>query len=344
MKFKKHIVLIVGGSVALVAMVITLILLLRFHSSYQRVDSDLQAQMRRLDNLYQRDPYPSEANVLQVQTNLAVLQGYFDELFKSLRQGQIEPKQMEPAEFPLMLEKTIRKLSDRARELGIKLPQRFAFGFERYAAGALPNNTDVPRLMLQLQEVEALSVLLAQAKVSEVVAVTRQVFEQGAADEAARSDDEGRRGRHRQRQVAADPSTGTPAGQPEVIDPSGLFSVEHYEFTFKARDQAVWDALNSFARCRPFVVVTGFEVQNENPLPKTVAAAAVLPGMGGQSGNPASTMNSPVGGGAMPGGLGAKSEMPSHEDRVVAGRELVKVTLELDVYRFLAEKPEEAKQ
>ena len=332
MTFRKNMVLIVGGSIAGILLLVTLFMLFRFRSKYESVNSDLRASQQRLDALYARDPFPSEENVLLVQTNLDVLQRYFDGFYGELKEGQIEPVKMEPAEFPLLLGKTMERLRTRAGEAGVALPSRFAFGFEHYAVGALPNAGDVPRLVIQVKTVEELCNILFNAKISEMVSVSRQVFEAGVVPSGDDSYGGGRRGGGRRRGPEQSSEEGESAQTAEYVDPSGLFSREHYILTFKGKDVAVMDVLNRFARSKMFVVVSRLDIANEVPLPKAQAVVAVP------------TVKSGPGGAASVAALSAqpKAEVPSHESRIVAGRELVKATLELDVYRFIAGESQEA--
>jgi len=332
MTFRKNMVLIVGGSIAGVLLLITLFMLFRFRSKYEGVNADLRASQQRLDSLYARDPFPSEENVLLVQTNLGVLQVYFDKFYGELKTGQVEPAKMEPAEFPLLLGKTMERLRSRAAGVGVALPGRFAFGFEHYAVGALPNAGDVPRLVIQVKTVEEICNILFNAKVSEMVSVNRQVFEAGVVPSGEDGWGEGRRGRRRGPEQVPQEEAGQKAQ--EYIDPSGLFSREHYVITFKGKDSAVMDVLNRFARSKMFVVVSRVEVANEVPLPKAgQAAAAAVPAARPGAGTATAGVVAPV---------QPKGESPTHEERIVAGRELVKATLELDVYRFIAAESQEA--
>ena len=338
MNFRKHMLLIVGGSIALVLLIATLFMLWKFYARYRTVNTGLISTTERLHGLSSgKHRYPCEENVALVQTNAAVLKAYFDDLFDTLKRGQVEPKKMEPAEFPLLLEKTIRKLLSQAAESGVTLPPRFAFGFDPYALGNLPNEEDVPRLARQLRTVEELCGLLYDAKVSDLGAIRRQVFEKLATPSSGASTE---MFSHRRGMEAGPASDQAQPSAAEVVDPSGLFSKERYTLTFKARDAAVWDILNALARSRIFIVVTDIQFANENPVPKIVdpkaAAPVTLP-----AGTP------PSGAGAMSGsGLTplpeAKPKVLGQEERIVAGRELVKIVLDVDVYRFMTK--EEAEQ
>ncbi|MFH0952973.1 MAG: Amuc_1100 family pilus-like protein [Verrucomicrobiota bacterium] len=349
MKVRKNMVLIVGGGVAAVLLIIALLMLLRFQRAYQRVNRDLKSAMSSLDRLYRLDPYPSEENVLLVQTNLAVLQGYFAELYASLRKSQIEPSKMEPAEFPLLLDKTIGKLRLRARAPNALLPARFAFGFDRYAVGALPNQEDVPRLVIQLKTIEELCGLLYDSGVSEIASFQRPLFEQGAAEESFVGGPMGRGARRQMLDMASEETAQRPV-QSEWRDPSGLFVRERYTLTFKAKDPAIWAVLNALDRSKLFTVVSRVELANESPLPKPAVAAkpaAPAAGPGGRTEQPgmvfpgvARGIMGGAAGGAQPQAAPADKAL-SHEERIVAGRELIKAIVDVDVYRFVTPEEEE---
>ncbi len=332
MKIRKHMVLLVGGGTALILIVIALFMLYRFYGAYDRVNEDLDSTMNRLRALQERAPYPSRENVAVTQTNLVVLQDYFHNLFKFLQEGQIEPVEMEAAKFTPLLRDGILRVSKRAQDAGVKLPALFAMGVERYKMGALPSGGDVPRLVLQLKTLEALCDMLIDAKVSEIVSVKRRIFEQGALEAEGTA---GGRGRWGGRWGGGPMPEATPVEAPaaEAVDPSGLFSTEHYTLEFKCHEKSLWDILDGMAKSKLFVVVTSVSIQNENPLFKL------------SSTTPAPTATpAPV---AAPAGSSGKGllaeEVKTQDQRVIAGREFISVILEVDVYRFLGGEKQEAK-
>ena len=73
--------------------------------------------------------------------------------------------------------------------------------------------------------------------------------------------------------------------------------------------------LNRFAACKLFVVVTDVTLKNQNKDLKQAVTGVV----DRDRGEPAREMDDPL----------------SREERIVAGRSLVRVVLKVDVYRFL---------
>lgn len=313
MNLKKNMTLIVGGAIAGVLLVILLVLLFKFNSSYQQVNRQLQSAQQRLTILNGRDPFPSEENVTVVRTNLAVLQDFFGTLMKSLQEGQPEIEKMEPAEFNLLLDQTRRRLFGAASKAKVALPPSFSFGFDRYAAGTLPDSVDVPRLATQMKEIEFLCGLLYASKIGDISSIERSVFEASARPTVATETFVDPR---MARYGGGAPAVATPAvaAADTYKDASGLFSRQRYTLTFRGRDTAVQDFLNRVASSPRFLVVTRLQLENETGVPKVAAPL------------PAATT---------PAAPGAAPAAPlAREKRVSAGREPVKAIVEVEVYRF----------
>lgn len=326
MNVRRHLALIVTGAISLVLVIILLVLLVRFQREYQRVHSGLHTAESRLQRLYERDPYPSEANVAVAQSNLVALQDFYTELCKTLKLGQIDPMDMEPADFPPLLDRTIKRLYERAREGGVVVPARFAFGFERYALGSLPNKEDVARLTVQLRTVEKICELVFKNRVTELSGIERTVFEKGVIE---------RTGLIARRRGYVEQEEETAAGVPEWKDASGLFARETYTIKFVASDATLVSVLNELAKTGLIAVVSAVEAAGEVPEVKAAAAAV-------STGTPARVSAAPAPAAMLlePAAVSAETapkEPPPHEERVVAGRAMVKATVQIRVYRLLVE-------
>ena len=334
MKIRKNTVLIVGGGTALILMLVALFMLYRFYRAYDRASKDLRSTMSQLRSLQERAPYPSRENAALVRTNLMIFQNYFEGLFKSLKEGQIEPVETEAAKFTPLLRDGILRVSRRAQDAGVMLPVNFAMGMERYKRGNLPSGVDVPRLVVQLKTLEALCGLLIDAKVTEVVSVKRRIFEQGVENQETPVGNSGRWGRWGPGGGAPAPEA-PPAGstQTETVDSSGLFSIEHYTIECKCHESSVWDILNALAKSKLFTVVTSVAVANDNSASK-IAAKLPIQTMFGSSLASASVTAATA---------GQKPEVKTREQKVIAGHEVVKVILDVDVYRFLGGEKQEVK-
>ena len=317
MNLKKNMTLIVGGAIVAVLLIVLLVFLMKFNSSYRQVNRQLQSAQQRLAILNGRDPFPSEDNVGVVQTNLFVLREFFTNLMASLQQGQVEPRKMEPAEFNPLLDRTSQRLYQRAKGMKVVLPVRFAFGFDRYAEGTLPAASDLPRLVQQLETVDLLCGLLYAAKINEIMAVERPVFEASAQATVATEEFVDPRQQRYGGGEGAPEAAAAPTGT--YMDRSGLFSRERYVLTFRGRDAAILGFLNAVAANKRFIVVTRLQAENETGIPKV-----------GEARPAAASSPSAQGAGSVQAGPVAR------EDRIIAGREAVKVIVELEMYRFQA--------
>lgn len=311
MNWRKHMVLLVGGGAAVVLLIASLFFLFRFQGRYGDTNRELESARLRLQQLNSRNPFPSEANVKKMQDNLALLRTQALQLQSTLQKSQIRGENMEPAEFAPLLEKTSRRMQQKAQESGVTLPAGFAFGFPRYAAGELPAAESVFRLVGQLRAVETVCDILFQARIAQIDALDREVFEEtGVAVEAAQSQDL-RRSRRAVTETAA-PSSGN---VPKAVT-NELYSVERITVNVQGRETAIWDVLNGIVRHPAFLVLADVKLDN------TLASAGVL----GKK-----TALSPMGGDRGP---GVPPQFPAHDDRIVAGRENVAASLVIDLYHF----------
>ena len=321
---RKHMPLLVGGSVALLLAIALFYLLFSAKGRYVGEASALATVQGRLQRLSSRAVFPSEANVQIMGKQLGIYQEYLDGLYASMREGQISDEPVDRDRFRRLLEDGLRRLLNDARAKSVALAPGLAFGVQRYVDGTPPSDEELPRLVDQFRSIAALCDILYAAGIGELVSVDRTVFEK---DAQAAPVEEGfnRRGlRNRPDAAAAAPST-------EVYkDPDGLFTKEHYVLVYRAQDAATWKVLDRLSKGAPFVVVTRLEISNPaRPtvvLPKTEEQPAETP-------VPVAAGGWVAPGSAASAGREAPPILP-RELRVVAGQELCDVRLEVDLYRF----------
>ncbi len=311
MNVRKYMVLVVGGSIALVILIVMAVMLWRFSGEYVRVQSELKASTSALERLQNRDPYPADDNVERLDQNLAVMEEMLDVLLEDLASGQIDPEDMERAAFPTLVERTIRGLYEYARDADMRLPERFTFGFERYAMGALPQANHIPRLTVQVRMIERLCRLLADAGVDEIVSIDRPTFDVDAPEE---------RDLVPRRRGVPEADDETPPGFTDLAPrrEHDLYSKERFAVTFYSSDVGLWQTLNALASSDMFVVIKNVELANEDDL---------------RGRSPRELRRRPD----EDRRTDRDRERPrtlAADDRVVAGRERVRVRLELEIYRF----------
>ena len=327
--------LYIGGAVSLVLLLGAGALLFLQQGGFSEKTESMEQAGLKLKRLTDRKPFPSAANVNRLDSQLEVYSTYQEELFASMSKGQESVGTVDQDRFRRLLAENLTKLVREARAKSVAIPVQFPFGFHRYVAGSLPDPSEMPRLMSQMQGVTQICHILYESGIGELLGVERTEFEKAAqggdaAPEAdAASSRRGRRNRGGDEEAAAAQAD----AKALFTDPDGLFTKEHYVVRFRAKDKAIQAVLDRFAKGAPFTVVTSMELVNPNRLVVSVqpeAATDSAPGAG---------FDAPPGWPAPPpppGGPAAKDNEPLPRDlRVIAGRELPEVRLEIDVYRFV---------
>lgn len=302
---KKYLVLTISTALALILLAAVGSRLFFVMKSYQKEKQELNAAQARLEQLRQRETFPSAANISRDKEKLTDLIDEYNELNGWLSADQIQPEAMEAADFMPFLENTLRRIRDRLQAGRVIFPDKYAFGFEKYAGGQLPASRDIPRLLQQLKITERICQLLSDAAVSELASFARDEFESapGASAEQAQV------GRRQKPRPPGGPESGQSADQ--------LCATQHFKMAFRAREGSTFDLLNRLARLPLFIAVTWVEINNQRQ--ETTSAAVAVPTAPVDK-TKATAKNQP--------------EETSREKRIVLGREEVEVKLEMDVYNF----------
>jgi len=318
MDWKRHTFLITSVSVLSVVACGVLYLLLQNRSAFNESKQKLEAAEGQLDRLRAGQPYPSPENVNVVDQNRKALAEFAGELRGKLRSGQVHPLEVEPAQFPL--EATFTRLNRLARANGVTVEANSVYGFDLYV-GAIPKREHVQRLTIQLQAVEKLCGVLLTCQIDQLLNVTREVFEEvkPAVEISPVPTRRGRRGRGREQ-----PEEVKEVGvKPGEVSASSLYEVEKFTLSFATQPDAAWCLLNRLATLDMFTLVKSINLKGLSPADLEKAVFAKKP-KGEDSlelGQPTITLQ----------------EMTSHEERLVAGRDRVEVTLDLEMYRFVGE-------
>ena len=315
--------LLVGGAGVLLLSAVLLYLLFSVKGGYGDSFDALTMAQGKLHRLTSRAVFPSAGNVQAMGSQLEIYKEYRDGLSKAMREGQWPERTIDRDGFRRMLEEGLRKLYTDAREKSVASAPNLAFGVQRYIEGNPPVDEEIPRLVDQFGSIAALCNILYDAGIGELTSVERSIFEKDALV-AVPEDDAGRLRRGRADPVAVAPNKNL------FRDSDGLFTKEHYVLSYRANDAANRKVLDRLASGAPFTVVTKMEISNPaRPpvVPPKAAAESVAPAP------------PPVaaGGWQAPGLRGAAAAAPEilpRELRVVAGRELSNVRLEVDLYRF----------
>lgn len=322
MNFRKHSTLIIGLGIAVVLLVIAVVLLVGYRSAYMDSRAALDSARSRLSSLNNRNPFPSDANVQATREQLELVKSNYTGIADRLRANQLTVEAIEPAKFALLLEETVRRIRTFAASEGVSLPAEAGLGFKEYAAGKLPPNDPavMDRLVVQIKAIEDLVALLIGAKINSIDGLQRDMFEVEAEAQPA-AEEGGRSARSSGPDREAPAPVRLPGGIPAAPN-SDLYSTERLTVEFTARESALWEALNRIAASKVTYVVVDMAVTSTAAnLGKPVDLKAKFGGArsGGTPGQPAATV--------------ALDSIP-REERIIGGREPLKVKLVVDMYRF----------
>lgn len=261
--------------------------------------------------LYARDPFPSEDNIRIEQDNKFILMDKFTGLMDMLSLGQIEAKMAEPTVFMRNLESGRRRMKQQFDDAGVVLPANFQYGFEKYVEGALPKEADVPKLTYQLHVVETLCRMLADARIFELLELTREVFET----------DSGPVARARPGRADSNASQQEQGGSEASSFSVELFSSMVFKCRFRAKESSLVTIFNNMASNQLFMCISNFRVEPGPTFRNPITERYEKP-------------------------LETTGEMPTREKRLIFGKEDLNVGMDVVVYRFAAKarKSEETKQ
>ena len=294
-------------------------LLVRGFLQFYEVETSLKESKNTLEQLYKRNPFPSQENLGMEKENLRVIEQELIGLQSAMCAEQVEPVGQSPAGFINQFFETQRALLSGAATASIAVTKGFDFSFGRHMTGNLPAPQDVPRLTQQLKIVETLCNILYAAKISKLAGIARQEFEVDAPGATPPKAPTLGRPVEISLKNVTDPMAG-------IIPTGQQYGRWHFVLQFSGRESSVMNILNGFAKCPVFVIVTRLNVEGDEKLfeRKEVAVAK-----------------------AADDSLVVKEAPKAKDYRVMCGRDTqLNVKLELDVYQFakpqvadLAKKP-----
>jgi hypothetical protein len=311
MKGKTNIVVAAGVAVLVLMFSGAAFLLARGFSQFSSAGKKAEAQFKKLEAFYRRDPFPSAGNVEIAQTNATQLSEWYRKLSDDLAKGDLKVTERSPTMFMRRLQDTRNQLLLEAPKRGVVLKAEFAFGFDRYLSGgesSLPAPEVVPQLTQQLALVERISGILLASRVASLDAVEREDLESLTRAGAALQESEGEGDR---RQKRAGPSSGQPSEVAEAVAHTKMtFAVD-----FTANESALIEVLNALARDPVVIVVKSLSFRRE--WPDVLEGQKPAPPAAGAQGVPAA--------------------IPERQERMVSGpatEKPARVRLEIEVYRF----------
>lgn len=350
MKIRPFVPLIVAGGVSAVLAGVLVLWVAGTTLRHRGVTRDLDSTRAELRRLAAREPFPSEENVDRAATNQSQIEAFFERALSEFLERTYAPPAMEPARFPILLQRAIGSMNLSAVSNNVAVPDRFMYGFDRYARGQLPNKEDIPRLARQIHAVETITRAVFSAKIREILSIERHVFE-----EEARPGAEGTMSRLDEPMESRSRTGETAKGYQE--DPEKLFVRERLIYEFRAKENALWAVLDLLPTLPVFCVISDVDVWNEAPRPASfnpmdgtrrvaegatsvagdlpVDEAAILGTGAGRQPTARVHMVAPAVPLSNVPSVGAARRPLKHEERTVAGMtETLRARMQVDFYSF----------
>ena len=151
-------------------------LLLKTMSKRTTVEAGLNQERERRATLWGRKPFPSRPNVETVQRNAQEMKTLVGGFLTAFQGPSIDIAPLEELEAKQRILLRCRQMAEMLTKGEVKHPEKFQFGFERYASYP-PKKEHTPLLLKQLSVTEELVRLLAEAHVHDLTAVRRVEFE-----------------------------------------------------------------------------------------------------------------------------------------------------------------------
>jgi hypothetical protein len=205
------------------------------------------AERNRLERL---DPFPNDANYRKLQGYLDRYNISLDKFKEELKKKVAPAPPLAPNEFQSRLRQATIATVTRAQTNNVKLPDKFALGFDEFAT-ALPQTAMAPLLGQQLSQIQMLINILLDAKVDSVTSFHRGPLaeEHALSSTPTPSPGPGR--------TAAAAKTSTPP-------PTTILKRNVVDMTFKASPAAARRVLNEITNSSgQFFIIRTLYVHNE---------------------------------------------------------------------------------
>ncbi len=316
---------VVAGGVLGIVLLIELFLLVGAGIRHSKTKHALGQSRRKLSQLNERQPFPSEKNVKVVQENLDRFSYELNELAAGLMLDPFPRGALEAANFSARAQDVIERIQTGARQSGIVIPDSLEAGFSRYASGGtVPSKEQVPRLTRQLYSVARVADVLLDSRVVSIDDLSREIFETASEPDPQALRRRSRRSGLAEQDAQKDRRVAT------YVHPEGMYYIERVKIAFTANEAAVWQVLEAFAAAPHFMTITEFSHATQTDI-LSYDPKAVIQGREGDD----ETLQ------YLSAGILVGETALSRPERIIAGEEDLKVRLSVDVYNF---KPEEGVQ
>lgn len=172
---KRNLFLAVTGLVALILLGGGILFVMAGRSRNVALDEEVEATRGKLNNIYNKDPFPHGTNIDAARKEIARLRGEVQKLTKHFTAVPVE--KVDTREFLTLRDRTLSDLRDAAQKAGVALPPStpapYAFSFDVQRAKNSFGPGTFPVVPQQMMEVKQLCAALYDARVSRILNIRR---------------------------------------------------------------------------------------------------------------------------------------------------------------------------
>lgn len=246
---KSKMLLMVGAVLAVLVLVLCGFMVTREMAALGKTQGALKKLRTNIETLRKTDPYPTSDNVAMQNQNVEVLQKKLDDMMAALQKSNFVVPEGTAAGFVDRLGKLRKELLKMAEASGTRVPDKFAFGFDRWADGAsLPDATQLDELNRQLSVATVLCGVLFEEGALEVSKVIREEVAEPVAPVMADGE-----------------SASTAEAAPVESAPTNRFDRVRFTVEFLAQEPSFFRILNRLAADPMFMVVSSVAMTKDVP-------------------------------------------------------------------------------
>lgn len=268
MNWTRYKLLIISGGITLVLSIGLIFWIFTTRGKNQEVSDRIQNLNRRQSQLFSEKPYPSEKNFERLVSEQAQIREQRNQLKSLIREGQLQPRDITRARFGDYIKgpwiNTLRTAAESATkggEDGVILEDEY-FSMSKFIEDDdLPETSEIPDLMLDLETISYLSRMLFNEGISELISVKADDPNQEKAANPNRFAPLG--GFAANRAQAEEPADETVLSD-LAQEKERLFNHKDYRIEFKVYEDFFWQLLNEIVSDQNIFVIKELYVTNSN--------------------------------------------------------------------------------
>ena len=217
-----------------------------YAETQQRYD-ELSSELSRLQTAA---PYPNAENLKKMEALRKEHNSAITDLQKQLAAAEFPLEPTTPEQFQDLLDKSVKRVTTRAMELGVTLPKdKFYMGFDRYERD-IPPAEAAPKLGRMLKAMELVVMQLLENRVTELTALKRDPFPEEGGGPAA---------------GAGSPREGTgSSGRGSRDEPAAALVRQPFDIAFIAKEAVFHSFVNAVVTAKTqFFIPKSVTVKNE---------------------------------------------------------------------------------